>query len=145
MHVDHTGIHHTSSSKPSPSRYLLTTNGTITIAETTSVRLYVIVIINSVVTNDINRISDYVNIITEAVAMNIGETTAVMFTPYHIPTTPHGFTDFYTLSIIVHTRPERTLVAPQADTHAFVPDATHPRSFVLSYNTRHFLCSQANT
>ena len=91
MHVDHTGIHHTSSSKPSPSRYLLTTNGTITIAETTSVRLYVIVIINSVVTNDINRISDYVNIITEAVAMNIGETTAVMFTPYHITSPTHDF------------------------------------------------------
>jgi hypothetical protein len=34
-------------------------------------------------------------------------------------------------SIIVHTCPERTLVASQADPHAFVPDATHPPSFVF--------------
>ena len=50
----------------------------------------------------IDQIYDNVNIITETVDMNIGETTAVMFTRYHInsptqsdPTATHGSSDFY--------------------------------------------------
>ena len=66
MHVDHTRIPHKLIHTVDTTISSHATNGAIAIAETTSVRLYVTVIINSVVTNDIDQISDNVNIITEA-------------------------------------------------------------------------------
>jgi hypothetical protein len=80
-----------------------------------------------------HQISDNVNII------HVGETTAVTLLargttstrPTRAVPLHHMDSLISTLARIVHTRPERTLVASQADPHAFVPDATHPPSFVL--------------
>ena len=44
--------------------------------------------------------------------------------------------------MIVHTCPERTLVASQADTDAILPDATHPRRLGSNAPARH--CSQSH-
>ncbi len=90
-----------------------------------------------------HQISDNVNIITETVNIHESETTAVTLLARDTTSTRptravplhHKDSLISTLARIVHTRPERTLVASQADPHAFVPDATHPPSFVLYYNT----------
>jgi hypothetical protein len=86
-----------------------------------------------------HQISDNVNVITETVHIHVGETTAVTLLargttstrPTRAVPLHHMDSLISSLARIVHTRPERTLVASQADPHAFVSDATHPPSFVL--------------